>query len=372
MGAHDRDFRRPVAITLWIFLLVLVTVFVATFSRPLMTHVARNPVLARIFGIGSSPATSGPGTSERRTSVRAESGESRLASPRAETSSHRLSGIGRETGVVFSPDFSEPGNRALYEALGFAYFEDTSWARVLGEIRAFNAAHRAHPLRVLILETHGTEGNGLKLQGSKDPAAGRSYVSVGGLQQSLEGTGVRTVILSACNAGRLFRPKIYERIDRHTRNHLFLPATEGFVDATEGFDPRLSAVSVVRRSDSNLESLVHASTSELAPSVRAELAQSSRRSFDTPRRFAVSTMLIQILIQDQKLHLRRGGFVESVSRNDLSTAEIEALFHRFLVFLETVAEGSGTSGATGQGAGGTMTISSESSVRWPEHSTTVR
>src|SRR5436853_7399479 len=48
--------------------------------------------------------------------------------------SQRLADIGRGKGVVFSPDFSAPGNREFYEKLGFAYFEDPRWSNVIEQI----------------------------------------------------------------------------------------------------------------------------------------------------------------------------------------------------------------------------------------------
>src|SRR5512134_2520137 len=83
---------------------------------------------------------------------------------------------GRGVAIVFSPDLSVPGNCDFYSALGFACFEDTDWTRVLAAIRDHGE------MRVVVLETHGTNGHGLKLQRSKDPQAERSYVSVAALQ----------------------------------------------------------------------------------------------------------------------------------------------------------------------------------------------
>jgi len=52
----------------------------------------------------------------------------------------RLSDIGRGKGIIFSPDFSARGNREFYERLGFAYFEDASWHRILNQIKAHNSS----------------------------------------------------------------------------------------------------------------------------------------------------------------------------------------------------------------------------------------
>ncbi|MCU1347201.1 MAG: hypothetical protein JWO56_231, partial [Acidobacteria bacterium] len=152
--------------------------------------------------------------------------------------------IGRGVAIVFSPDLSVDGNCRFYEALGFACFEDTDWQRVLGGIQAYNLTHRERPVRTVVLETHGTNGNGLKLQRSYAPAAERSYISVGALQERLEPDGIAYVIISACNSGRLMRPSFYNQLDRAIGDRLVLPATCGIVDASPPFVPRRSSVTV--------------------------------------------------------------------------------------------------------------------------------
>src|SRR5205085_8740518 len=111
----------------------------------------------------------------------------------------RLDDIGRGKGIVFSPDFSAPGNREFYEKLGFAYFEDARWLNIIEQIRRHNDSS-ANKIETLIIESHGTNGNGLKLQQSERPRALRSYISVGALQEQLEPLGVRLCILAACNS----------------------------------------------------------------------------------------------------------------------------------------------------------------------------
>src|SRR4051794_20958256 len=69
--------------------------------------------------------------------------------------------IGRGIGVVFSPDLSVEGNCRFYESLGFGCFEDADWGKVLDSIRTFDANNPDRRLTTLVLETHGTNGNGL-------------------------------------------------------------------------------------------------------------------------------------------------------------------------------------------------------------------
>src|ERR1700737_1018061 len=80
-----------------------------------------------------------------------------------------VSEIGRGVGVVFSPDLSVSGNCRFYQALGFACFQDADWTRVIDQIHQHNIAHPDRHIYTLVLETHGTNGNGLKLQKSYSP-----------------------------------------------------------------------------------------------------------------------------------------------------------------------------------------------------------
>src|SRR5262249_7526408 len=103
-----------------------------------------------------------------------------------ETQVTRVSDIGRGIGVVFSPDLSVTGNCRFYQSLGFACFQDADWSRILDQIHRHNATHPGQRIYTLVLETHGTNGNGLKLQKSYAPTAERSYIAVGALQERLE------------------------------------------------------------------------------------------------------------------------------------------------------------------------------------------
>src|SRR6185369_12181948 len=135
----------------------------------------------------------------------------------------KIAETGRGVGIVFSPDLSVPGNCRFYQSLGFACFEDADWDAVLSGIRTYNILYPERAIRTLILETHGTNGNGLKLQQSYDPAADRSYISVGALQERVEPDGVRYIVISACNSRRLLRPAIYRALDPYNGDKLFLP-----------------------------------------------------------------------------------------------------------------------------------------------------
>ena len=79
--------------------------------------------------------------------------------------------IGRGIGVVFSPDLSVPDNCRFYQSLGFACFQGADWEVILDDVHRYNVLYPERRIFTLVLETHGTNGNGLKLQTSYDPAA---------------------------------------------------------------------------------------------------------------------------------------------------------------------------------------------------------
>src|SRR3954471_7437799 len=85
----------------------------------------------------------------------------------------KASEIGRGIGVVFSPDLSVKDNCHFYQALGFACFQDGDWTNILAGIHMYNLLNPDRRIGTLILETHGTNGNGLKVQEGYEPAAAR-------------------------------------------------------------------------------------------------------------------------------------------------------------------------------------------------------
>src|SRR5437870_5632503 len=106
----------------------------------------------------------------------------------------RIDQIGHGIGVVFSPDLSVSDNCRFYQALGFACFQDADWSRVLDGVHRYNVLYPESRIYTLVLETHGTNGNGLKLQSSYAPTADRSYIAVGALQERLEPDGIYNII----------------------------------------------------------------------------------------------------------------------------------------------------------------------------------
>jgi hypothetical protein len=242
-----------------------------------------------------------------------------------------LDSIGRGVAIVFSPDLSVPGNCAFYTALGFRCFADTQWSRVLDTITAENLSGDHAEVRTLILETHGTNGNGLKLQASYDPAADRSYISIGALQERLEEAGVRNVILSACNSGRLLRPQIVRALNRNPGDPLFLPPTCEIIDATERWHPRRTNVTIIAPDASHIESTLVAPITEFPSALQDELeCAAAANGVHLPREIAISDMLMQILTGDDSLVLSVARPVEKLSRTRSDDAFSDRLFARLL------------------------------------------
>lgn len=246
--------------------------------------------------------------------------------------------LGTGVGVVFTPDLSVKDNCRFYEALGFACFESADWLQVLGDIHEYNQSHPGRRIRTLVLETHGTNGHGLKVQAGKQPEDARSYISVGALQEIVEPAGVRYVILSACNSARLLRPEIYRKLNREPGDKLFLPPTRGIIDATGGFDEKKTHVTVITPGQSQIETTLVGSLRELAPATRDSIAAAARkRGLELPKQFAISEMMIEMLVRDPNLVLRTGTYTEELSKVQSAPDASERLFKSFVTHLDFVA-----------------------------------
>jgi hypothetical protein len=264
-----------------------------------------------------------------------------------------VSDIGRGIGIVFSPDLSVAGNCRFYQSLGFACFQDADWSGVLDQIHRHNIAHPDRRIYTLVLETHGTNGNGLKLQKSYAPTADRSYISVGALQERLEPEGVSYVIISACNSGRLLRPYIYTELDPYNGDRLFLPATCGIVNASQDFDPMRNGVTIITPQSSHIEMTLVGSIRELSPKTQKAILASARALHITPpTHFAVSDMMVQMLTRDSRLELAANRYVEELSGDMAPVDSSEALFKRFVKYVNAVAarEKAPTARVTSRGA----------------------
>ena len=249
-----------------------------------------------------------------------------------------LEDLGTGIGIIFTPDLSVKNNCRFYEALGFACFESADWLQVLGEIHAYNLDHPGRHIRTLILETHGTNGHGLKLQSGKKAEDDRSYIAVAALQEILEPVGVRYIILSACNSARLLRPEIYRTLNRDPGDKLFLPATRGILDATGDFDPKRNHVTVITPGTSQIETTLVGSLRELAPATRDAITDAAKqRDITLPAQFAVSEMLIRMLTRDPALVLRTGVHAEELSKVQTEPSASERLFKAFVTHLDFVA-----------------------------------
>lgn len=250
----------------------------------------------------------------------------------------RVDEIGRRVGVVFSPDLSVPDNCRFYQALGFACFQDADWSRILDGIHRWNVLYPERRISTLVLETHGTNGNGLKLQGSYDPTADRSYISIGALQQRLEPEGIYNIVVSACNSGRLLRPYIYNVLDPYNGDKLFLPATCGIVNASPDFDGEKSPVMIIRPGSSHIETTLVGSFRELSLAARrAIMASANAQHIPVPKQFAVSDIMAQMLTRDSRLLLTSNSYVDDLSREVQPVDRSEELFRRFVTYVNAVA-----------------------------------
>jgi hypothetical protein len=255
-----------------------------------------------------------------------------------DVASRRVSEIGRGVGVVFSPDLSVADNCRFYESLGFACFQDADWEKVLDAVHRHNVLYPERRIFTLILETHGTNGNGLKLQTSYDPDAGRSYISAGALQQRLEPEGIYYVVISACNSGRLLRPAIYNQLDPNNGDKLFLPATKGIVNASPDFVASRSAVMIITPESSHIETTLVGKIAELSPSARRAITDSAKSlGILPPTEFAVSDMMTAMLTRDSQLQLSSGSYVDALSRAAAPVDRSEQLFAKFVRYVNTVA-----------------------------------
>jgi hypothetical protein len=247
-------------------------------------------------------------------------------------SAARLKKLGERRAIVFSPDFAASGNRQFYEGLGFLYVESADWRYVLKEIMRVNRSRTEGSVREIFFETHGSNGNGLKLQGSQLRSAPRSYISLGALQEHLAAAGVERAILGACNTGRLYRPEIYKRLNMSVKDPTVLPATLGVINASPKFDPSKSPVELVRRIESRLEQTSEGKYLELPESVRRALGLPAST---TP--FTVSNMFIQTIVNDDRLRVTSAGYVRELSKETESEPDNEAIFQGFLKFLDDLA-----------------------------------
>jgi hypothetical protein len=252
--------------------------------------------------------------------------------------STRVSDIGRGIGVVFSPDLSVGDNCRFYQSLGFACFQAADWEKVLDDVHRYNVLYPERRIFTLVLETHGTNGNGLKLQASYNPDADRSYIAAGALQQRLEPEGIYNVIISACNSGRLLRPAIYNQLDPDNGDKLFLPATKGIVNASPDFVASRSAVTIITPQSSHIETTLVGKVAELSTTSRRAITESARSlGIVPPREFAVSDMMVAMLTRDPQLRLDSGFYVDELSRDTAPVDRSEQMFNKFVRYINRVS-----------------------------------
>ncbi len=297
-----------------------------------MPNAARNPCFVLGLGFAMLLAAAMPALALDNTSL------TLLNHAWPNVPSRAVKDIGRGIGVVFSPDLSVDDNCRFYESIGFACFQSADWEQVLTDVHRYNVLYPERRIFTLVLETHGTNGNGLKLQQSYDAAADRSYISAGALQQRLEPEGIYYVIISACNSGRLLRPSIYNELDPNNGDKLFLPATKGIVNASPAFVPSRSAVTIITPESSHIETTLAGQVAELSAASRRAITESSRSlHLVTPKEFAVSDMMVAMLTRDPHLQLTAGTYVDELSRDTAPVDRSEQLFTKFVRYINAVS-----------------------------------
>jgi len=242
-----------------------------------------------------------------------------------------LSSLGRGVGLVFSPDLATPQTCDVYERLGFRCFVDSSWAAILTGVAEANAAPGPQRISLLILEVHGSGGNGLKVQDGHLPSDGRSYAALGAIEQRLGAANVRYCIVDACNSRRLARAIVRDEL-RLVSDRLVLPATRGILKAPP-LSPASRLALLVTRDVNRLETFTQGSVKDLSPHTRKVLGLTSSSS----TRFVVSDLLSQLVTDDPQLRLQLVAPTETVSRHAIPNDESERLFQRFVHHLDRVA-----------------------------------
>jgi len=132
----------------------------------------------------------------------------------------------------------------------------------------------------------------------------------------------------------------YPDLRNHGKDLVVAHSIFGIINASKDYDPARSKVIVVRRAESEIETTSDGYTSELSPVTRIVLGLDQRNGpvrVARPLHFVVSNLLIQMLIHDPRLQLAASGFANEKSKNDLSEDESDALFQRFLAYLDGIA-----------------------------------
>jgi hypothetical protein len=239
----------------------------------------------------------------------------------------RLGTIGEGTAIIFSPDLAPSSTCAFYSRLGFLCIRDASWASVVSTIDAANRRSGKRPaIRTVIIESHGANGNALKLQDGRREADKRSYASVAALDERLYASGVHTCIINACNAGRLFRPEVYRQLDRWTFDRLLLPATAGWLLPSRAYDRTAPRVAFLIPRLNQLQSLTLANVGELDARTRERLRLDKGA-------YVISDTLIQLLTEDDRAAVVPAKATYTLARTSLSAHRGEQLLRAFHAWL---------------------------------------
>jgi hypothetical protein len=252
----------------------------------------------------------------------------RAATPPGEA---RLQSVGRGMAIVFSPDLAPPTTCSFYSRLGFLCIRDASWRSASSKIEAFNRnSRKGHFVRTVIIESHGANGNALKLQDGRRETDKRSYASVAALDEQLYASGIRTCIINACNAGRLFRPEVYRALDRWAFDRLLLPATSGGLTPSAAYNRTNPRVAFLIPRLNQLQSLTVADVREFDARTRKRLGVEEGS-------YVISDTLIQILLRKRPAAVVPPKGTDVLMRTTLTAQRGEQLFREFRTWLNQQA-----------------------------------
>ena len=112
----------------------------------------------------------------------------------------------------------------------------------------------------------------------------------------------------------------------------------GVINASPNFDASKSNITIGRRAESHIEVINECHVSEFSSVTRVALSAGSNARLQASSRIAVPEMLIQLLLDDQRLNLVSEGFEVVRSSAETNDNYREQLISRFLRFINGVAE----------------------------------
>ncbi|HET7710321.1 MAG TPA: hypothetical protein VFL80_00160, partial [Thermoanaerobaculia bacterium] len=109
-------------------------------------------------------------------------------------------------------------------------------------------------------------------------------------------------------------------------------------NASAAWSPRRSRVVVLTPAVSQIESTLVGRIRELAPATRKVLADAAKeRGVRLPKEFAISDLMMQMLLRDSRLELKRASHVDELSKETFAVDASERLFTTLVAHLNSRA-----------------------------------